>query len=213
MTGWLMFAAIGAVALGCVLLIGRADRGLVMLVLSALCVAAAGYAWQGSPGLAGAPAAGRARQGLKPDTVFATERIKLLDPYGEAGEWLVLADGLNRSGEDQAAAQILAGQVAKHPREVALRIGYAHALLVLADYHVVPAVALAYDRAVAIAGADPAARYFAALGQLEAGDLVAAEQGWRALDAALPAASPWHQVLGPRLAMFDWIHGRGPKPK
>ena len=174
-----------------------------MLVGAALFVAAAGYAWQGSPGLAGAPHDIGRPHGLKQDTLFATERMRLLSPYGEAGQWLTFADGLNRAGEDQAAVTALKGAVARFPRDVSLRLGYAHALLVLADYNLTPAVQLAYTRAEAIDRNDPAPLYFEGLARFEANDPGAAERSWRALYAELPAASPWHKVLDQRLALFD----------
>jgi cytochrome c-type biogenesis protein CcmH len=206
MIGWLVFLALALVALLVAWWVGRLDRAALMLVGAALFVAAAGYAWQGSPGLAGAPHNVRKQSGLKQDTLFATERMRLLSPYGEAGQWLTFADGLNRAGEDQAAVTALKGAIVKLPRDVGLRLGYAHALLVLADYNLTPAVQLAYSRAEAIDPNDPAPLYFEGLARFEANDPDGAEQSWRALAAQLPAASPWRKVLADRLALFDQMH-------
>ena len=203
MSGWLAFLGLALVAFGVAWAAGRLDRPALMLVGAALFVAAAGYSTQGVPGLPGAPHDTGGHVVLKQDTLFATERMRLLDPYGEPGQWLTFADGLNRAGEDQAAAIALKGAIAKFPRDAGLRLGYAHALLVLADYNLTPAVQLAFARAEAIDPNDPAPLYFEGLARFEANDPAGAEQSWRALDARLPAASPWHKVLGQRLALFD----------
>lgn len=209
MTGWLLFVVLALVALAVALGVGRLDRANATLIAAALFVAAAGYAWQGSPGEPGAPAAGRVQSGLKPDTLFATERMKLLSIYGEPGQWLVFADGLNRAGEDQAAVTALKGAVTKFPKDIPLRLGYAHALLVLADYNLTPAVRLAYARAEAVDPNDPAPLYFEGLAHFEANDPAGAEASWRALDRKLAAGSPWHKVLAERLALFDQMHAGG----
>ena len=205
MSGWLVFVAIAAAAFGLVVLVSRTDRAGGMLVAAALFVAAAGYVWQGSPALPGAPAAAHDKDGLRRDTLFATERTRLLNAYGEAGQWLTLADGLNRAGEDQAAVSALIRPIEKHPNDVALRVGYAHALLVLADYNMTPAVQLAFERAEAIDPNDPAPLYFQALARFEAGDLAGAERSWKGLFDALPAASPWRKVVAEKLRLFDMM--------
>lgn len=209
MSGWLVFLALALVALAVAWAVGRLDRPALMLVGAALFVAAAGYSTQGVPGLAGSPHNTGAHVTLKADTLFATERMRLLNPYGEPGQWLTFADGLNRAGEDQAAAIALKGAIAKFPRDAGLRLGFAHALLVLADYNITPAVRLAYARAEAIDPNDPAPLYFEGLARFEANDPAGAEQDWRMLDAQLPAASPWHKILGQRLALFDQMRASG----
>lgn len=208
MIGWLAFLALATAAFAGAAIVGRLDRGTTMLVASALFLAAAGYAWQGSPGQPGAPRARAAQQGLKPDTLFASEHPRFLDRFAEGSQWLAFADGLNRMGEDQAAVSALHGAIARHPRDQGLWIGYAHALLVLADYHLTPAVALAFSRAEAIDPDDPAPRYFEAMAQLEAGDPASAERSWRSLAAALSPASPWRRVVDEKLRLFDMMRAQ-----
>jgi cytochrome c-type biogenesis protein CcmH len=205
--GWLLFLGLAAAVFAGVAWIGRLDRGGMMLVGSALFAAAAGYASQGSPGQPGAPKRTE-HHGLGPDTLFAGEHQRLLERFGETGEWLNFADALNRMGEDQAAVTALGGAVRKRPRDAGLRIGYAHALLVVADYHLTPAVALAYGRAEAIDRDDPAPRYFEALAQFEAGDPASAERMWRALREGLPATSPWRGVIEEKLRLFDMLRAQ-----
>jgi cytochrome c-type biogenesis protein CcmH len=185
--------------------IGRLDRAGSMLVASALFIAAAGYAWQGAPGLPGAPAGGNEQHGLKQDTVFAIERQRLLGRFGETTEYLGAADAMNRIGEDRAAVTILQTGIGKHPGNADIRIGLAHALFVQADGTITPAVELAFDQAQAIDPTYPAPRYFRGLMALEAGDIAGAERRWRSLYDSLPPAHPWKLVIGSRLGAFDAI--------
>lgn len=204
MIGWLGFLILALVVLLPMLWPLRLGRGGVMLVASALSLAAAGYAWQGSPGLAGAPAQTQEARRTGP-SLFTAERERFLTKYGETGTVLATADSFNRLGMDEAAAGLLANSVAKRPRDADLRVGYAHALLVQADGRITPAVQLAYDRAIETAPANPAPRYFLGLARLETGDIAGAEQEWRALAASLPTGSLWAKPLGERLAMFDML--------
>jgi hypothetical protein len=205
MIGWLIFAIIALVILGLLAWPTRLGRPALMLVAAALFAAAAGYAWQGNPGLLGAPAAGR-DEGMRGDTPFATERLRFLNHYGETGIVLGTADAFHRTGMDGAAAGLLRNAILKHPKDVDLRIGYAHALLMVARGNLTPAVTLAFDRADRIAKpGDPAPAYFRGLAQLESGDVAGAEQRWRALRAGLPAGSPWAAPLTQRLAMFEMM--------
>ncbi len=207
MTGWAIFAGFGLVALLLLWRPGRLDPAALMLVGAALFVAAAGYAWMGSPGEPGAPAAGRDKP-MRPDTLFASERMQFLNKYGETGTVLATADAFNRMGEDASAVGLLANMIARHPRDIDLRIAYAHALLVVANGTMTPAVRLAYDRAEQIAPTHPAPRYFRGLAQVETGDMAGAEQTWRALDASLPPGSLWKAPLEKRLLIFAFMRAQ-----
>lgn len=206
MMGWLIFAAFALVLFGLLAWPVRLGKAGLMLVAAALFAAAAGYAWQGSPGLAGAPAAGQDRP-MGRDTLFATERLRFLDHYGETGIVLGTADAFHRSGQDEAAAGLLRNAILKHPDDIALRIGYAHALFLLAQGNFTPAVGLAFDRADQVAKPDdPAPGYFRGLVLIEAGNPAEAERTWRAVYARLPQGSPWMRPLTQRLQMFDMMH-------
>jgi hypothetical protein len=205
MIGWLIFVGLALVVLGLLWLIGRAGKAALMLVAAALFVAAAGYAWQGSPGLRGAPAEGQDRPFAR-DAIFATERLRFLNHYGETGIVLGTADAFHRTGMDQAAVGLLRNAVLQHPQDVDLRIGYAHALLMLAQGNLTPAVELAFDNAAGVAKPDdPRPDYFRGLAHIEAGDLAGGERIWRALYARLPQSLPWAKALAERLTPFDMM--------
>jgi hypothetical protein len=206
MTGWLIFLLLAGIALLLLWRLGRLDRAGLMLVLSTLFVAAAGYAWQGSPGLAGAPFTPPEQHGLRRDTMFAVERQQFIGRFGPIANYLGDADAMNRIGEDRAAVTVLQTAISKYPRDPDLRIGLAHALFVQADLTFTPAVALALDQAQALAPADPAPRYFRGLMAMEVGDMATAEREWRALYESLPASSDWRGPLETRLRFFAAMH-------
>lgn len=208
MMGWLIFLSLGAVVLLGVWRLARLDRSGAMLVLAALFVAAAGYAWQGSPALPGAPFAVAEQQGLKQDTLFAQERMEFLGRFGATATSLAEADAMHRIGEDRAAVSVLQTAIVRNPHDADLRIGLAHALFVQAGFTIAPAVTLALDQAQALAPDDPAPRYFRGLMAIEGGDMLGAEQQWRALYAALPPQSPWRKPLETRLRFFNSVRAQ-----
>jgi Flp pilus assembly protein TadD len=209
MIGWLIFGGIALVILAVLAWPVRLGKPALMLVAAALFTAAAGYAWQGHPDLQGAPTAGLDRA-MRPDGLFANERMRFLNHYGETGIALGTADAFNRMGEDEAAAWLLRNAIAKHPNDADLRVGYAHALFVLAHGQMTPAVILAFDRADRLAQpGNPAPAYFRGLAYLEAGDLDDAGQTWRTLQATLPAGSPWTNPIGERLELLALVRQRG----
>lgn len=211
MIGWLILFGLGILALLLLWRPGRLDRPALMLAAAALFIAAAGYAWQGSPGELGAPKQTGQRKAMRPETLFATERQRFLNHYGQTGIALGEADAMNRLGEDDYAVGFMRAAVTKYPDNPDLWIGYAHALFVLADGNFSPAVALALDRAQAIDPANPAPRYFRGVMAFEVGDPATAEREWRGLTAALPAASPWRPIMAERLGIFDAMRaGRMP---
>src|ERR1700761_3939160 len=98
----------------------------------------------------GGGAAGAARA-MRGDPLFATERQQFLNSFGETGIVLGTADAFIRMGEVESAVWLTRNAVAKHPKDTDLRIGYAHALQVMAQGNLTPAVQLAFDQADAVA--------------------------------------------------------------
>jgi len=208
MMGWLIFALLALLILLALGLLARVGKAAVMLVGAALCLAGVGYALQGSPDEPGAPVSAEEKP-MRGDTLFASERKQFLSQFGDSGAALATADAFNRMGEDQVAVGLLRNAIIKRPKDVDLRIGYAHALLVLAQGNFTPAVQLAFDNAQSIAKADnPAPRYFRGLAQIETGDLAGGEKAWRDLYASLPADSRWREPLARRLGAFDMLRMR-----
>lgn len=200
--GWaalILFALGVGVALWAIV---RPGRAVAELILAALLVAVAGYAWQGSPALPGSPAPPRGDR-PPPVTGFAEERAGWMAQVGPEAQLLDSADALIGRDDADYAAGILKGAIARQPGSPALWMGLGNALVAFADGMVTPAARYAYERASALAPADPAPAYFLGLAYAQSGDLDNAGRMWRSLLAHAPADAPWRPKVAQKLAMLD----------
>ena len=88
---------------------------------------AAGYAWQGSPTLAGHAPDPRAATPAE-DPQLAELRDKMLGRFTLDGAYLVAADAMSMSGDDKAAVRVLLGGIGKLPQSYGLWTGLGTAL-------------------------------------------------------------------------------------
>ncbi|MET0184236.1 MAG: tetratricopeptide repeat protein [Achromobacter sp.] len=202
MNGWAISLLLAlATAIGLVAA-ARPMRGVISLLAAALLFGLAGYAWQGSPGLAGSAAAsGAHRRGE--DTLFAHERTLWLETVGPDAVQLDGADALIRNGSPDYAAGILRAGLMRDPDDMILWLGLGNALQSHADGMVTPAALYAFQRAAAVAPNHPAPPYFLGLAYVQMGDLAAAESIWRGLLAKAPADAPWRKRVSDRLALIE----------
>jgi cytochrome c-type biogenesis protein CcmH len=201
-TGWVIAILMAAVT-GIVLWrFARLPRGSGGFIGAALLVALAGYAWQAKPGLPGAPHKAP-DEAMFPDTLFAKQRLTMLERYGTVGQWLDFADALDRMGERRAAVSALNNAISQNPRSADLYVGLGNALVVHANGLVTPAARLAFDRAAAIAPNHPGPPFFLGLALAQAGQLDEAAQVWRDLLARAPADAPYRADLTQKLAQLD----------
>jgi tetratricopeptide (TPR) repeat protein len=201
MIGWLIFLVF-ALAAG-VGLWWFAGRGtLVAQLLGAmLMVAAAGYAWQGHPGLAG-HAVTPADVPTPTDPAFAEERKEWMYGVGRNAELLDTADTLIRNGDADYAIGILRGAIAREPKDAMLWMGLGNALFQYGGHSVTPAARYAYERAAQLAPRNPAPVYFLGLAYALSGDLATADMLWTRLIAAAPADAPWRELVATKLLIL-----------
>jgi cytochrome c-type biogenesis protein CcmH len=188
-----------AVLLAALMILARPLRVPLALPAAFLMLGLAGYAWQGSPGLAGAPVEGRPPARLGQPTLFAQERGAFFEKMGLEAQVLDTADALIRNGNAAYAAGVLRGALSRQPDSATLWIGYGNALTAYAEGQVTPAARFAYDRGAVLAPSNPAARYFLALALAEGGDLDGAETIWRAVVPVAEARPAWRQLVMQKL--------------
>lgn len=188
--GWLILMLLVALALGGVWLL-RVRGGLLTAAGAALLLGAAGYALQGRPGLAGAPAPGRA----------ADEFISLTDArhaffgnFTRAESWLRMSDALAHSGNRQDAVNILQNAVRRYPGDAQLWVGLGNALVDHA-HGLTPPAELAYRRAAEVAPGYPGPRFFYGLALARSGDRAGAIVKWREMLADAPADASWRPLV------------------
>ena len=203
MTGWIIAFVLAGVAFVALLLIGRLPRAAREITAAALLLGLAGYAWQGHPGLAGAPRAAAKSSGEGFDEQLAERRRGLAERFGPAAQWMMLSDGLARQGKTKEAANVLLSALRDRPDDANLWLGLGNALVAHSDGMLSPGAQFAYRRALAIDPDGPAPRYFYGLALAQAGQLQAARDLWAPLAARAPADSDARKELEANIARID----------
>jgi len=202
--GWLLLLILAAVVFGLLWRFARFDRAALQLLAAALLIAAAGYAWQGRPGLPGKPVPPPQRQKL-PDSEFAEARGGMLGEVDAASRWLTIADMYHRSGDTQSAAGAIRAGLKGRPKDPDLWVGLGNALVIHAGGMMTPAAELAFQRAARLAPDHPGPKFFYGLALAQGGKFDEAEKLWRALLAGAPAGAEWRPMVEERLAMLEQV--------
>lgn len=203
MTGWLIAAGLAALALLLLFFAGRIPRSARELTASALLLGLAGYAWQGSPGLAGSPRQAKENPGAAFDEKLAEQRRGMAERYGKAGQWLLLSDGLGRQGKTKEAANVLLSGLKSTPDDANLWLGMGNALVAHGGGVISPAADYAYRQAMTIDPEAPAAPYFYGLALARAGQIKEARMLWAPLAERAQPGSEIRAELEQNIARID----------
>lgn len=204
--GWILLLVLALIVLGALWKFGNIRGSAMQLLAAAMFVAAAGYAWQGRPGLSGKPVPPPARQQL-PDSDFAETRKAMLGEFDSAGAWLTMAESYQRSGDTQSAAEIIRSGLKKNPNDPDLWVGLGNALVIHADGMMTPSAELAFQRAAKIAPDHPGPKFFYGLALAQGGKFDEAESLWRGILRTAPPNASWRPMIEERLAMLDQARG------
>jgi cytochrome c-type biogenesis protein CcmH len=200
--GWLILLVLALAAFLAVWRFAALDRAGLQLLAAALLLAFAGYAWQGSPGLAGSPKTPPENEEV-PDSAFAQMRQDMLGRFDTADRWLTIAEGFQRRGDTLGAAGLIRSALREHPDNAILWIGYGNALVIHSGGLITPAAQLAFERAAALAPDHPAPRFFFGLALAQSGRLDEAERIWRSLLESAPAEAPWRAQVEAQLRALE----------
>ncbi len=209
MTGWVIAFALAALAFVAMLFIGRIPRAAREVTAAALLLGLAGYAWQGHPGMAGAPRAVAETKGDAFDEEQAEKRRGLAERFGPAAQWMMLSDGLARQGKSKEAANVLLSGLRDSQDDANLWLGMGNALVNHADGVLSPGAQFAYRRALAIDPTGPAPRYFYGLALARNNQLQGARDMWAPLAAGAPAGSQVKAELEANIARIDAMLANG----
>ena len=199
--GYVWLAAIGAGAFALLAAL-KVNRVLWTMVAAALMLGAAGYAWQGQPGLAGHEAS-PGLAATPDDSAMLELRDQMLERYTGAAAYLVAADAMTRLGDRRAAVQVLLGGIRIAPRSVVLWTGLGNALAAHDGNQVSSAALFAFQQATRLAPRHPAPPFFLGLAYVRAGDFAAARPYWARALALTPARISYHDAIATRLALLD----------
>ena len=193
--GWIIIILLATLAGLALWRFGRMPRASLELLGAALLLGLAGYAWQGSPGLAGKPATPVADSDVPVDELpeFKTASV------GGAADILEAADGLISRGMANYAVAIIRAGLDRSPRNADLWVGLGNALVVHGGGMMSPAAQLSFERAARIDPAHPGPPFFMGLAYAQAGQMEQAGQVWRELLDRSPADAPWRADLERRL--------------
>ncbi|MFL6764074.1 MAG: tetratricopeptide repeat protein [Sphingomicrobium sp.] len=188
--GWLMLALLIAVSVALLWQL-HVRGGFLTAGVAALLLGASGYALQGSPGLAGAPAKGGGRHDVFPLT---EARHAFFGYFTPAESWLRISEALARDGKSEDAVGILQNAVKRYPGDPQLWIGLGNALVDHAR-GLTPPAELAYRRAAELVPGHPAAPFFYGLALARSGDRQAAVAIWQRILGNAPKDAAWRPLV------------------
>lgn len=185
----------------------RAPRRGWEAIGAALLLGIAGYAFQASPGLPGAPK-NAPEQAAKSGAAMVQARQQLAQAQAQASgqglnRWLVIGDALARNGQYGDAAGVILGAVENDPKNADAWLAMANALVGHAEGNLTPAALYAYGRAAQADPAHPGPPFFLGLALAQSGKLAEARGLWAELLARSPKDAPWRGDLAERLQRLD----------
>jgi Flp pilus assembly protein TadD len=211
MSGFVALAVIGALAFGAMVLL-RLPRLVWSFAGAALFLGAAGYAWQGRPGMA-ASVARPSAETIAVDPAAVAFRERLMGRFTADTAYLVASDAMLRLGARRAAAQVVLGGIHKIPQSYILWTQLGTTMAILDNDQMSPAAKLAFQRAMQLAPRHPAPSYYAGLAYVRAGDLPAAQRLWRRAVALSAEGSEYRRTIAGQLMLLDrYVAATGAMP-
>lgn len=171
-------------------------------------IAAPLYVWRGNPTLIGdRVTAQQPAPTTRPDPAQQaglTESVKRLQERLEAAPddfdgWVLLGRSYMVTQQPVLAIEAYAKAVALRPEDAAVQSYLGEAIVFSADGTVTDKARAAFVKAVEADPTDPAARFYLAMADAQAGNLRKALDAWIALAADTPADAPWRPVLNQQL--------------
>ncbi|WP_294327360.1 hypothetical protein [uncultured Sphingomonas sp.] len=209
MNGWLILALL-LVAIFGLLVMARVAKPLWGFVGAALMLGAAGYAWQGSPTLAGVPRAAE-RKVEAPDIAADDLRDAIWGRFTYDYAYAVAADGLARAGATQAAVNAVLGGLQGAPNSGRLWTRLGTAILAHDGGQVLsPAARTAFARGIATAPDHPGPYFYYGMALIQTGDLPGAKRAWLAALARTPRNASYREDLAMRLVLLDRLMAMRP---
>lgn len=165
MSAWVYIALIVAVLFLALLFVARLPRRTWELTAAALILGLTGYAWQGNPHLAGAPAKASPIEQETPAALLEL-RADMTPTFDVSRQWAGTSDALARSGKyDYAMAYVQSG-LKKYPENPDLWSALGLYALLASDGQLTDPAKFAFSRARNFDERHPAPDYFEGLAAL-----------------------------------------------
>lgn len=201
MMGWLLFVGLAVLAVALLLLL-RFPRRLWTIPATALALGAAGYTWQGSPGLAGTPV-NEAKRAGEIDPGLVALREAMFGRFNTSYAFYAQADAMTRLGALDTAARAMLNGTRQAPGDVGVWTGLGLSLADAGGGVVSPASRFAFDRAMAIRPDHPGPPFFLGLAYVRAGEFAKARPLWAEAVELAPADASYRPELIARLTLLD----------
>lgn len=200
---WL-FLAFAAAIIGCAFWKWSGlGRDALPPVAAVMAFALAGYMWQGTPGLGGRPASPSGPEIGVTEALIETRDQFQQVKFSAENNWIVISDGLMRTGRfDQAVGAIRSG-LRKYPNNADLWTAMGVALLRQSNGRIYPPAAYAFAKARFVSPEHPGPDFFAGIGRIKEGDLEGARNYWAALVKSAPPDASWKKGLEERISLLD----------
>ncbi len=199
MIGWLPILVVAAFVFVGVLMAVPSRKRLWPVVAAATVLGLAGYAWQGSPELASAPAQPIAAE-IKAADALLQMRADMDSNYGIAKQWLITADSFARSGRYSYSAAFIQAGLREHPKNGDLWAGLGLVLLLAGDGQMSPPAKMAFANARKFSPLNRAPDYFSGLVELFEGRPARTVEIWQRLVDGAPDKAIWRPKLESQLA-------------
>jgi tetratricopeptide (TPR) repeat protein len=199
--GWLMLVLI---ALGAALLLWLTGfpRKLWTVAATALMLGAAGYAWQGSPGLAGHPATAAEKPG-EIDVDIVAIRDAMFGRFNFTWASFARADAMTRAGAPDTAARAMILTVRQAPGDAGAWAWLGIKLAENDGNQVSPAAKFAFDRALQLAPRHPGPPFLYGLALIREGKFAEARPFWAKAVELTPEKASYRDELLMRLFLLD----------
>ena len=206
---WLPIVALAALVFVSAVYLLKLPRSLWMLFAAALLFGLAGYAMQGSPGQATAPAGAQAQQQSQTGELLVVARREFYPDTALPSRFVITADAFARRGQYDQAASFLRNAVSENPNDGEAWLALGNALVEHADGQLTAAALFAYQQAEEVQPGNPAPTYFLGLAMLRAGQPGRTRTLWTELLESAPEDADWRPALEARLERLDALLGMG----
>jgi cytochrome c-type biogenesis protein CcmH len=198
MSGWVGALIVSALVVAGLLLFTQARKQLWPVVLAAVVLGLAGYAWQGQAALRSAPAEPIKAQSQAADTLLAM-RAQMDTNYGAGKQYLILADSYARDGDYRYAAAFIQSGLNKYPRDGDLWAGLGVILYLAGEAKMSAPAELAFANARKYHPANRAPDYFNGMAALFDGRPQETLALWQKLVDDAPDKAVWKPKLESQL--------------
>lgn len=201
--GWLGFTLLAVAVLAALVLL-RVNRILWSMVGAALMLGAAGYAWQGRPGLPASPARPGVTQ-VPGDPALIDLRERMFGRFTADSAYLTASDAMARAGDRRSAVRAILGGLNRYPNSVMLWTALGTTLAAHDGNQLSPPALFAFQQAIRVAPQHPGPRFFLGLAQVRQNDYEATRASWASALALSPAGASYRRDIALRVMLIDQL--------